>query len=71
MHGTDKPDTWIDISETIDVKIAALKQHVSQLGDWSPDEEMRKWAEEEGKEKGMAFAEAYKVMINVEEKPEN
>jgi len=32
---------------------------------------MRKWAIEEGKEKGIAFAESYKVMINVEEKPEN
>lgn len=71
VHGVEKPDTWLDVTETIDVKIAALKQHASQLGDWAPDDEMRKWAEEEGKEKGLAFAEAYKVMINVEEKPEN
>ena len=34
---------------------------------------LRKWAEEEGKEKGLAYAEAYKVMIleEQEEKPEN
>jgi len=30
-------------------KIAALKQHASQLGDWDPAEEMTKWAEESGK----------------------
>jgi hypothetical protein len=32
---------------------------------------MREWAKEEGKEKGLEYAEAYKVMILVEEKPEN
>lgn len=67
VHGSEKPDTWVDISETIDIKIQALKKHVSQLGEWDPESEIRKWAEEEAKEKGFAFAEAYKVMINVEE----
>jgi LmbE family N-acetylglucosaminyl deacetylase len=67
VHGSEKPDTWIDITDTVDVKIQALKKHVSQLGEWDPESEIRKWAEEEGREKGIAFAEAYKVMINVEE----
>lgn len=71
VHGTDKPDTWVNISKTIDVKIEALKKHVSQLGDWNPKKEMRKWAKQEGKKKGISFAESYKVMINVEEKEEN
>lgn len=70
VHGSEKPDTWVDITETIDVKIQALKKHVSQLGEWDPESEIRKWAEEEGKEKGFSFAEAYKVMINVEDKEE-
>ena len=70
VHGTEKADTWVDITETIEVKINALKKHVSQLGDWEPEDEIRKWAKEEGSEKGIAFAESYKVMINVEEKPE-
>ncbi|MFN8411801.1 MAG: PIG-L deacetylase family protein [Anaerolineales bacterium] len=68
VHGSEKPDTWVDITDTIEIKVQALKKHVSQLGDWDPQEEMRKWAAEDGKEKGFAFAEAYKVMINVEEK---
>lgn len=62
VHGSEKSDTWVDIGETIDLKIAALKKHESQLGEWDPTEMIRKWASEEGKEQGMAFAEAYKVM---------
>lgn len=71
IHGAEKSDTWVDISGTIQVKINALRKHVSQLGDWDPEEMIREWATEEGKEHGMEFAEAFKVMIMVEEKPEN
>jgi LmbE family N-acetylglucosaminyl deacetylase len=63
LHGPEKPDTWVDITGTIDTKLAALKKHVSQLGDWDPEKMIREWAAEEGKEKGMPYAEAYKVMI--------
>lgn len=63
LHGPEKPDTWVDITGTIDTKIAALKKHASQLGDWDPEKMIREWAAEEGKEKGMEYAEAYKVMI--------
>ena len=63
IHGTDKTDTWVDITETLDVKIKALQQHVSQVpvdevGKW-----MTEWAEEEAKDKEMKYAESYKVMI--------
>jgi LmbE family N-acetylglucosaminyl deacetylase len=44
-----EPDTWIDISTTMDQKISALRAHVSQLGDWDPDEPIRNWAREDGK----------------------
>ena len=71
LHGPEKPDTWVDVGESIDSKIAALKKHASQLKDWDPEKMIRDWAAEEGKEKGLAFAEAYKVMILEEEKPEN
>jgi LmbE family N-acetylglucosaminyl deacetylase len=71
LHGPEKPDTWIDISECIDVKIAALKKHASQLGDWDPEKMIREWAETEGKEQGMNYAEAYKVMVLEQEQPEN
>ena len=74
IHGSEKPDTWVNITETIDVKVAALKEHASQLGDWDPEKMIREWAEEEAKDQDMQFAEAYKVMIleeQEEEKPEN
>jgi LmbE family N-acetylglucosaminyl deacetylase len=74
IHGAEKPDTWVDISETLDTKITALKQHVSQVDTHEVDDWMRKWAEREGKEKEFQYAEAYKVMIleeQEESKPEN
>jgi LmbE family N-acetylglucosaminyl deacetylase len=71
LHGPEKPDTWIDISEGIDTKVAALKKHASQLGDWDPEKMIREWAAEEGKEKELKYAEAYKVMILEQEQPEN
>lgn len=70
VHGSEKPDTWVDITETIDVKLGALRKHVSQLGEFDPEKMLRKWAEEEATEKGFKYAEAYKVMINEEEPPE-
>jgi LmbE family N-acetylglucosaminyl deacetylase len=73
IHGVEKPDTWIDISAEIDIKINALRKHASQMGEWDPEKMIREWAAEDGKEKGMAYAEAYKVMIlqNDEEKKED
>lgn len=72
IHGAEKADTWVDISATISQKIAALKKHVSQIGDW---EEMKKtvrtWATEAGQQLGLDYAESYKVMILVEDQPEN
>jgi LmbE family N-acetylglucosaminyl deacetylase len=67
IHGSEKPDTWVDIGTTLDTKIKALKQHVSQVDTHNVDEWMRQWAEEEGRAKGMKYAEAYKVMILQEE----
>ena len=63
IHGSEKSDTWIDISETIDIKIEALQKHASQVDAHEVDKWMRAWAKEEGKEKGLDFAEAYRVMI--------
>lgn len=72
LHGSEKPDTWVDIGATMDKKIAALKKHVSQVGEWEEMEKVvREWAAEDGKEHGLDYAESYKVMILVEERPEN
>ncbi len=70
IHGAEKSDTWVNISKTMDIKIEALRKHVSQLGDWDVDKEMRAWAKETGKKKKMKYAEAYKVMILAQEETE-
>ncbi len=70
LHGSEKNDVWIDVSETLEIKVRALKQHVSQIGDWDPMEMMQEWARDEGKEKGLDAAESFRVMILKEEKPE-
>jgi LmbE family N-acetylglucosaminyl deacetylase len=71
LHGDKKSDVWVDISETLDLKIAALKKHASQMGDWDPSKMIRKWAEATGRQKKLKAAEAYKVMTLVEDKPES
>jgi LmbE family N-acetylglucosaminyl deacetylase len=63
IHGTEKSNTWVDITEMMDVKIKALQQHVSQIDPNEVGKWMTEWAEEEAKDKGMKYAEAYKVMI--------
>jgi LmbE family N-acetylglucosaminyl deacetylase len=63
IHGTDKVNTWVDITETLDFKIKALQQHVSQVDPNEVEKWMREWAEEEAKGQEMKYAEAYKVMI--------
>ena len=66
IQWTDEPDTWIDISTTVDLKEKALLQHKSQVGE-DVVKMVRDWAMEAGK--GLAPAETYKV-IYLEKRPE-
>lgn len=50
---------YIDTSETIDLKIEALRQHKSQMGDWDPEEPVKKWNADTGKKVGFAYAERF------------
>lgn len=63
IHGTEKPNTWIDITETMDIKIKALQQHVSQIDPNEVGKWMTDWATEEAGDKGMKYAESYRVMV--------
>jgi len=57
---SNEPDTYVDISDTIDVKIKSLEQHVSQGGtDAEPWVRLR--AKQTGEEASCAYAEAFKV----------
>lgn len=63
IHGTDKVNTWVDITGTLELKIRALQQHASQVNGEEVEKWMREWAEDEAKGQEMKYAEAYKVMI--------
>ena len=67
VHGASQANLWVDISETVELKIAALKQHVSQLGDWDPTDIIKQWAAETGKERQLPYAESYRVFALVRE----
>jgi LmbE family N-acetylglucosaminyl deacetylase len=61
-----EPDTYVDITDTIEIKLKALAEHVSQLG---PDVEgrVRERAQQTGREAGYAFAEAFKTFRFVDD----
>jgi LmbE family N-acetylglucosaminyl deacetylase len=63
VHGSLRPDTFIDIGPVLEVKLAALRAHKSQLGDWDPTEMVAQWAREQGARRGLAAAEAYRRMV--------
>ena len=61
LYGTDHPDVWIDISDTFDIKMEALRCHKSQVGHLEGlEERIREWARLTGQAKGLALAEAFK-----------
>lgn len=70
VHGVEKPDTWVDISETMGVKVRALQQHASQIPVDEVDKWMRDWAKEDAKDKDFEYAETFRVMKLSEEKSE-
>jgi LmbE family N-acetylglucosaminyl deacetylase len=61
FFGSDNPDVWIDIAETIGLKLAALRCHVSQVGHLENlEDRIRDWAALSGKAKGIDLAEGFK-----------
>jgi LmbE family N-acetylglucosaminyl deacetylase len=61
-------ETWVDITTTMETKIAALQQHKSQLNDWDPTEMLREWgrsAARQARAAGVAiteYAEGFKYV---------
>jgi LmbE family N-acetylglucosaminyl deacetylase len=53
---------FVNISDTIDIKIKALRAHASQMRGWDPEPMVREWAEETAKGKEMAYAEGFRVI---------
>lgn len=62
VTGWDQSGLYTNISDTIDLKVAALRAHKSQMKDWDPEPRIKEWAAERAKGKEMAYAEAFKVV---------
>jgi LmbE family N-acetylglucosaminyl deacetylase len=62
LAGAREPDVWIDVTDYLDLKLQALRAHVSQIGDWEPEELVRQWAREEAArhEGSGEYAESFK-----------
>ncbi|HET8521600.1 MAG TPA: PIG-L deacetylase family protein [Thermomicrobiales bacterium] len=61
--GAETPDLFIDITDTFDTKIAALREHESQVGKAEGlEERLRERAQELAKDQPFELAEAFKVV---------
>lgn len=65
VTGWNGCDLFVNIEDTIDLKVAALRAHKSQMKDWDPEPRIKEWAAERGQGKEMAYAEGYRVVTLV------
>jgi LmbE family N-acetylglucosaminyl deacetylase len=65
VNGWDGTDLFVNIEDTIDIKVAALRAHKSQMEDWDPEPRIKEWAAERGQGKEMAYAEGFRVVTLV------
>ncbi|MGH7396762.1 MAG: PIG-L deacetylase family protein [Candidatus Rokuibacteriota bacterium] len=63
IHGAERADTYVDIAGVLEIKLAALRAHKSQMGEWDPTEMITQWAAEQGRRRKLKAAEAYRRMI--------
>jgi LmbE family N-acetylglucosaminyl deacetylase len=65
LWGAEEPDTFMDITETFDLKLAALACHTSQIGQRIEvlRERIRERSEKMGQSHGMAMAEAFRKIV--------
>jgi LmbE family N-acetylglucosaminyl deacetylase len=58
-------ETFVNIEDTIALKVDALRAHKSQMKEWDPEPMIREWAATAGKGKEMAYAETFRVVTLV------
>ena len=62
LSGTLEPSVWVDVTDTIDVKVQAVACHASQFpgdAEWAT-RAVRLRAEEDGRRAGVAYAEGFR-----------
>ncbi len=62
VHSHDAAEVFVDISDVLPLKIAALKEHKSQMRNWDPCEMITEWAVETGRQHGVRYAEQFRVI---------
>ena len=65
IDGWGGGDTFVNTTATIDLKIAALRKHASQMGEWDPEPMLREWSRATAKGKEMEYAESFRVITLV------
>jgi LmbE family N-acetylglucosaminyl deacetylase len=64
LFWSERPDAWVDVTGTLDRKLAALAEHRSQIRDMNAlTERIRRWASEEGQAIGVEAAEGLRVVV--------
>jgi len=63
LYGSPEPDTWVDISDTMKLKLEALKCHRSQVKPEYVDARLSTWNGELGRRYGVGYAEEFKRII--------
>jgi LmbE family N-acetylglucosaminyl deacetylase len=63
LYAPSEANDWVDISNTIDLKAAALKAHRSQVSEEYVDERLREWNGELGRKHGVAYAEEFRKIV--------
>jgi LmbE family N-acetylglucosaminyl deacetylase len=64
LWGSDQPNVLVDVSETIDDKIEALKRHVSQVGPPEQlEERIRTRSAQTAQQYGVNFAEVFRRVV--------
>ncbi len=64
LFWSERPDVWVDVTATLDRKLAALAEHRSQIRDMdSLATRIREWAAEEGEPIGVDAAEGLRLIV--------
>ena len=63
LFGTDTPDELVEVTATIEAKLASVRAHASQIGDHADlERRVRTWNAAIGADAGLAYAEAFHTL---------